>query len=61
MNKTYIIPQTTVVKMTTRDGILDFGSNRASIDMENTTTEQLVKENPAGRSDYNVWNDDWSQ
>lgn len=57
--KKYIVPQTTVTKIQTRHGLLTTSALQMYTDTESST--QYVKENNTSGSNYNVWNDDWSE
>lgn len=54
----YIIPCTTIVKVLTEHLVAE--SIQRGEGTFDSSSMKYVKENPAGRSDYNVWNDDWS-
>ena len=67
MKKTYIIPEISVVALSMADGVL---INNVSVNgtatMDVTTMTggnggDAVKADRGSRSDYNVWNDDWSK
>ena len=60
MKKTYIIPNTVIVHLSPRTGLLE-----ASVQVFNTETDtdSWVKEDNSRStsSNYNVWKDDWRQ
>ena len=57
MKKIYIIPELQLTEIHCEKLIAE----SLLINSQQTTSTQYVKENPAaGRQDYNVWNDDWS-
>lgn len=58
MKKTYIIPQLHITEV--RSARL-FAASELSVDAGTTVERQYVKENTTDRSNYNVWNDDWSE
>ena len=61
MKKTYIIPGTQILNIEVKSAMLQVSVSTTAIDRDNAG---LVKEDRGGRgsrSDYNVWNDDWSQ
>ena len=60
MKKTYIIPELLIVKVNTQRHLMDISSmGTASISSLEADDDAFVKENL--RSNYNVWNDDWSE
>ena len=59
MNKIYVSPTTTVVKVNVRSSLMNLSVNSAEISSSNGG---LVKEDNVSSSSsrYNVWDDDWS-
>ncbi len=59
MKKTYIIPELLMVKVNVKHHLMDLSvGGTASISSEAADGDAFVKDN---RSNYNVWNDDWSE
>ncbi len=57
--KAYINPKVHILKMEIQDTLMTLSQSEKEIDGANAG---LVKGNDASsRSDYNVWNDDWSK
>ncbi len=63
MKKTYIIPNTLVVKLHQADGILTtLSGGDTGLRSGGTTTQGNVYYSDTKQSsDYNVWNDDWNK
>lgn len=60
--KTYIIPQTIVVKLQLSSVLMQMSVNNKEIGVNSTSSNVgLVKGDNASRSDYDVWGDDWSK
>ena len=60
MKKTYIIPELLIVKVNVQHHLMDLSQGgTTSISKDYADGDAFVKENL--RSDYNVWNDDWSE
>lgn len=59
MNKIYVSPTTTVVKVNVRSSLMNLSVNDNEI---NSNNAGLVKEDniSSSSSRYNVWDDDWS-
>ena len=59
MKKTYISPKTHIVKIHSKASILQMSDFNEQLDTTGADgSKALVKENPI--SNYNVWDDDWS-
>lgn len=59
MKKTYIIPGLLIVKVNVRQHLMDLSAlGTASISEDAADGDAFVKDN---RSNFNVWNDDWSE
>ncbi len=67
MKKTYIIPSTEIMQLSAQEHVLDVSANM--VGNVNVTygghsgggMTSDVKGDRGSRSDYNVWNDDWSK
>lgn len=57
MKKTYIIPQLHITEV--RCETL-FAASQFDVDTQNSVSTQYVKGESSSRSNYNVWDDDWS-
>ena len=57
MKKIYLVPQLHVTRILTEVVV----ATSFSVDHTKETSEQYVKGDNTSRSDYNVWNDDWSK
>ena len=57
MKKIYQIPAIRVTRILTETVV----ASSLVVNKNKTTETQYVKENTASRSDYNVWDDDWSK
>ncbi len=58
MKKIYLAPSTIIVKVSMKGHVLQYSMQ---ISNESIDADAMVKENTIGRSNYNVWSDDWSE
>ena len=60
--KTYIQPETSVIRIEPRNPLLNISIYEKELDSTYPENYGLVKENRSSRgiSNYNVWDDDWS-
>ena len=65
MKKTYIIPQTLIVALAHKDGILTIlsGQDKSGEQIlgNGGTTKDKVEYSDVKRNNYNAWDDDWSK